>query len=276
MNKTANEHMPNVLITGVSSGIGRALALLMLSEGYRVWGISRRVPEDLITKDKFQHASIDLALGESAVLDIARWLIKENQLRSILYLFLNAGRFSQRIANLNHVSLESIQSVMNVNVWANKLILDTFLNAGVHIDTCVVSSSIAGVRARAGNSAYALSKATLNMLIKQYAIEHPEIFFAVLGLCNVHTSLSHQISTLPLEGNFPEIESLRTRGISPGYLVTPHERAHHINLLLKSGIQNHVTSGEFAEIRHLLNRVQLSEQCHQLSVNCFNYKGEKT
>ena len=34
--------MKNVLITGVSSGIGKALTKLLLTKGFRVWGIARR------------------------------------------------------------------------------------------------------------------------------------------------------------------------------------------------------------------------------------------
>ena len=35
----------NVLITGASSGIGRALAARMVADGDRVWGVARREPE---------------------------------------------------------------------------------------------------------------------------------------------------------------------------------------------------------------------------------------
>ncbi len=38
--------MKNVLVTGVSSGIGRILTKKLIDQGFRVWGIARR--EDLL------------------------------------------------------------------------------------------------------------------------------------------------------------------------------------------------------------------------------------
>nr|GEU28544.1 hypothetical protein [Tanacetum cinerariifolium] len=100
-------------------------------------------------------------------------------------------------------------------------ILDELLRHRVALDTCIFSTSIAGVRARAGNSGYALSKATLNMLGKLYALENPQVFFSVLGMCNVDTHLSRTIATLPLEGPFPEIVQLRERAHAISGYVPP-------------------------------------------------------
>lgn len=247
---------PRALITGVSGGIGLALGQQLLEQGYQVFGVSRTVPAALIRHENFVHACIDLAHTESSTKLLADWLVREHKLTTINRVFLNAGQFSQRIAACSDVPLPEIQDLMQVNVWANKNVLDVLLNANIAIDSCVVSSSIAGVRARAGNSGYAISKAALNMMIRLYALEHPLVYFAVLGLCNVHTSLSRRIGALPLEGDFDEIEQLRIRGRRPGYLVTPHQRASHILRLLDGALKQHLPSGEFQEIRLLLEELE--------------------
>lgn len=245
--------MENVVITGVSTGIGYAIARLMLQKGFRVFGISRTAPADLLCNDNFIFTSIDVSQKDNLLEKLSTFFIKKYDLKNIKYLFLNAGLFGQRITTVHKVPASEINYVMDVNVWSNKSILDLLLGAGVTIEICVVSSSIAGVRARAGNSAYAISKATLNMLMKLYALECPQVFFAVLGLCNVDTFLSRTILSLPLEGNFPENEKLRLRGKTSGYVVSPEKRADDIYQLLQSDFRHRILSGEFTEIRSLVN-----------------------
>ena len=37
--------MPNIFITGVSSGVGRQLTKQYIADGHKVWGVARRKPE---------------------------------------------------------------------------------------------------------------------------------------------------------------------------------------------------------------------------------------
>jgi benzil reductase ((S)-benzoin forming) len=241
-----------VLITGASRGIGNALARKYLAAGFRVFGLSRTLPVGLLRHPHYTHVSVDLARTD-ALCDVLRHrLIREHELFDLSHVFLNAGMFSLRIADLKHVPLSELTSVMDINVWSNKVILDTLLGHEVSIGTCVVSSSIAGARARAGNSAYAISKAALNIMMALYALENPQTYFAVLGLCNVHTELARRIGSLPLEGSFPEIEKLRQRGAASGYLASADERAAHLFDLLALGLKERVPSGQFTEIRSLI------------------------
>jgi NAD(P)-dependent dehydrogenase (short-subunit alcohol dehydrogenase family) len=75
--------MPTVLITGASSGIGKASALRLLDEGFRVYGAARRVDrmQDLeerggtalpldVTKDDSMQAALSRVLVESESIDI--------------------------------------------------------------------------------------------------------------------------------------------------------------------------------------------------------------
>ena len=56
--------MPNVLITGCSSGIGRALADAFKAAGYDVWASARR-PEDVATLAAagFKAVQLDVIYG---------------------------------------------------------------------------------------------------------------------------------------------------------------------------------------------------------------------
>jgi alcohol dehydrogenase len=242
-----------VLITGTSRGIGYALAQCFLADGHTVYGISRTLPSpSLRSSDRYVHVTADLSRRHDLGDLLREKLVDRYRVTHLQYVFLNAGQFSPSIAPLSRLPLAEIDQLMDVNVWANKVILDTLFGHGVGVDVCVASSSVAGVRARAGNGGYALSKATLNMLCQLYALEHPETYFAVLGLCNVDTALARRVLGLPLEGRFAEIEKLRQRGVQPGYVVAADARAQHMHHLLTHGLRDLLPSGQFAEIRSLL------------------------
>ena len=59
--------MPNVLITGCSSGIGRALADAFKATGYTVWASARR-PEDVAALATAGFNAVELDVNDSAAL----------------------------------------------------------------------------------------------------------------------------------------------------------------------------------------------------------------
>ena len=243
--------MSHVVITGVSSGIGCALAHLYLEKGCSVFGVSRTVPECLIGRKNFYFCAMDLSEVNDVSGKIGRFLIEEHGLTRIEFLFLNAGQFSQRIASVKDTPQAEIDYLMRLNVWSNKSVLDCLFTGGIDIDTCVFSASIAGVRGRAGNNGYALSKSTLHMLAKLYALENPATFFFVLGMCLVDTRLTRDAATMPIEGDFPEMRLLRERAKLSGYTVSAQERARTIHSLLAGNLKSQAKSGDFVEIRAL-------------------------
>lgn len=241
--------MFNVVITGVSSGIGNALAKSYLDEGHAVYGMSRRVPENLIEHENFRFQAADLTDLEAIPALIRRLLADGVGVSEINYLYLHAGQFSSRIAAVSDTPQSEIDYLMRLNVWSNKAILDAILGFGIKIHTCMFSASIAGVRARAGNGSYALSKASLLMLAKLYALENKEIFFAVLGLCLVDTPMTRNAALLPVDGRFSDVKSLLERSLQPGYVSTVDERVHRIRRILEEPNRTSIQSGEFVEIR---------------------------
>lgn len=246
--------MLTAFITGVSSGIGYALAKSLLEKNYCVYGISRRTPRGLLKHENFHYRSIDVT-SYSHFTDEVIQLIKETEMVKINYLFLNVGEFNKRIAPIIDTPIGEYEHLMRLNVWSCKIILDLLLRSDISIETVIFSSSIAGSRARKGMGPYAISKAALNMMAKLYALEHPDIFFSVLGLCNVSTFLAENVMNLPLLGEFNELEALRNRVLSEkDYLVSPEKRAQQIIKLLETDLKSISQSGEFVEIRELLKK----------------------
>lgn len=174
-----------VLITGVSSGIGWGLSKYYLSIGATVYGISRRVPEDLIKNPNFKHLVLDLSKFDRIDRSISAFVENISTLDLVI---LNAGVLGE-IKDLKNQSILEIKTVMDINVWSNKLVVDTLLKSVESITSIVAISSGAAVNGSRGWGAYSLSKASLNMLIKLYAAENDKTTFYTLAPGLVDTEM---------------------------------------------------------------------------------------
>jgi benzil reductase ((S)-benzoin forming) len=241
-------------ITGVSSGIGLAMANKLLDEGYFVYGCSRTIPRELNKNAKFKHFKIDLSKFW-IIKKFLEVLFKDEKSKKFDLVFLNAGIFGAPPNLASKVKLDNFQNVLDVNLTANKIVLDYLINKGFSINTCLISSSIAGVRLRAGTLSYAVSKAALNALIKIYALENPKIFFALIGLCNVDTKLSKSAISGRKIKLFPELVELKRRFETADYISSPEERAQNLYNVISNKIKK-IESGCFIDIRTLLNKKQ--------------------
>ncbi|MGE3847453.1 MAG: SDR family NAD(P)-dependent oxidoreductase, partial [Gammaproteobacteria bacterium] len=165
----------HVLITGHSRGLGAALCHRHLAAGDQVWGMSRGATArpapglherrgDLARLDQVT-SSLDALVPRDVALD---------------RVYLNAGVLG-RIANLRDTPLADIAAVMDINVWANKLVLDWLAARARPAADVVLVSSGAGVTGNHGWGAYALSKAALNMLAQLYAHEMPDTHLLALA-----------------------------------------------------------------------------------------------
>ncbi|PSU32895.1 SDR family NAD(P)-dependent oxidoreductase [Photobacterium lutimaris] len=244
--------MASVFISGVSDGIGLALATLHLQKGDSVIGMARHCPEQIAGHDNFVLIQADFGCLTqlSEVID-TNFAALENAEFDTLYL--NAGATGNSPEYAGNTSLNDVVTVMNINAIANKLLLDVLLNMKHKPALVVVSASIAGRRYRAGMLAYSMSKAALEALSGVYAQEYPDVFFAVLGMCNVDTRLSHNIVNHPNVSLFPDHVRLKQRFQIPGYVVSAEMRAEDIYKIVQEQNCKHLKNGEFIEVRTLLN-----------------------
>jgi benzil reductase ((S)-benzoin forming) len=218
-----------ILITGVSSGIGRGLALHYLNHGSRVFGLGRRAPGDFGGLPGFAFRSADFTRLDSIAPAV------EDLLRDIDRLdlaVLNAGMLGG-IADLAEADLDTMRAVMDVNLWANKPVLDGAFARGRRVDQVVAISSGASVSGARGWNAYALSKAALNMMMALYAAERPETHFAALAPGLVDTPMQSAMRDLPEDARFPTVERLKKAAGTPA-MPAPEESAPRLAEAMRS------------------------------------------
>ncbi len=234
---------PSVLITGNSSGLGHGLTLEFLARGYQVYGLSRRGWPG--KRDSGLHEVLcDLARSTRIVPSLESLLGKKKRLDVVV---LNAGVLAE-IRDISDTPLEDIQKVMDINVWANKIVLDWLHDRDLKIKQIVTISSGAAVDAKRGWGAYSLSKSALNMLTKLYVPEFPQTHLCALAPGLVDTAMQEYLCDPDAVDaqRFPSLQKLRdARGTER--MPTPREAARRLVKLLPK--LKDYPSGGFADVR---------------------------
>ncbi len=233
-----------IFITGISSGIGYGLAREYLINGHSVYGISRRDHAKLKKFEHFNFLSQDITQFGEIRQNLRKFL--EN-LRKLDLVVLNAGTLPP-INDLKDTSLQTLKDIMNVNVWANKVIIDSLFTLMEDISQVVAISSGAAVSGARGWNGYALSKATLNMLIKLYAKEFPNTHFSAIAPGIIDTSMQEYISGLPEDERFSVVQRLKSMRGTPD-MPGPATAAPRLIKAFKKILQ--IESGKFVDIREL-------------------------
>lgn len=194
------------LMTGVSSGLGHGMAQAALERGDFLYAMNRSKPEAFEGRESFRFVAADVAEFETLPGKLATLLGERSSLDCVV---LNAGMLNE-LKDMAETSLDEIKRVMDVNVWANKVLLDALFAGGVAVKQVVVISSGAAVSGARGWNAYALSKATLNMLVKLYAAEQPEVHFTALAPGLVDTAMQDEICGRAEYERFPIVQRLKS------------------------------------------------------------------
>lgn len=231
----------NILITGTSSGIGYGLAREYLERGETVFGISRHTHDTLMRYENYRHLTQDITEFRYCSVHVANFLKGTQHLDIVI---LNSGILNQ-IKEMRNTTVEEFQESMNVNVWGNKVVLDTAMDM-CSIDQVVGMSSGAAVGPTAGWNAYSVSKAAFKMLIEMYAEEHPDIHFSSIAPGLVDTAMQEYISTLEPDEKFPVIERLQE---AKGTDAMPRpEEASEMLIDTFENVKNE-SSGVFTDVR---------------------------
>ena len=154
----------NILISGGSGGIGRAIARRVIEDGYHVINLDQVPPKTLLAGETFHQVDLTNAQATQQLI--------ENLLKttSILRLVNNAGII--RPGALEDVSLDDFDAVMNLNLRAPMLLAQSLIPAmrsakfGRIIN--IASRAALGKEER---TAYAASKAGLLGMTRTWALE---------------------------------------------------------------------------------------------------------
>ncbi len=233
----------NLLITGNSSGLGRGFTEHYLEQGWRVYGCSRRgclgLPGDL------RDVRCDLGDFDAVPGALEQLLADADHLDLVI---LNAGILGA-IQPLSETTMDDLRRLMDINVWANKAVMDWLLDWDRPVRQVIMISSGAAVLGNKGWGGYALSKAALNMLGRLYAHEFPHTHISALAPGLVDTAMMDYLCMKPDPQEYPALQRIRDArgsGAMPGPLAAAQKVASVVERLRE------FPSGGFVDIRQIL------------------------
>lgn len=241
-NKKGRFMQNTVFITGVSSGIGHGIAKTYLRMGWKVLGVSRRHPQDLVGAFCFE--KLDLTDFEQIEACLKRLL---NGIKQLDLVILNAGMLGQ-VRDMRACDLAYCKKVMDTNVWSNKVVLDCLYRQLDIIKQVIAISSGASQSGNRGWNAYSLSKSSLNMLVKLYANECQDTHFTAFAPGLVDTAMQDYLCALPVTEQHPSLAALHA---ARGTDVMPDPETFGLKMPRVVEQLQSYTSGDFVDIRKM-------------------------
>ncbi len=193
-----------VVITGASSGIGKALAYEFANRGARIVAAARTI-------EALQTIQSDIQKSGTEILSIKTDVTNPEDCQNLInqavgnfggidVLINNAG-ISMR-ALFNDLEIEVIKKVMDVNFWGtvycSKFALPHLLNSK---GSLVAVSSIAGYKGLPGRAGYSASKFAIHGLMEVIRIENLKKGVHVLTACPGFTASNIRNTALAADGS---------------------------------------------------------------------------
>jgi 3-oxoacyl-[acyl-carrier protein] reductase len=166
--------MKNVLLTGISKGLGLEIASTLLESGFFVWGISRSLTEPLLAlKEKYPNSLFHLTYDIGNVEDIKLKIFKDFIGSNPIHAYINnaAVAYDDIITNMD---IKQVKSMFEVNVFSpfiitkfviRNMLLNNIYGSIVHLSSISVHTGYKGL------STYAASKGALEAFSKNTARE---------------------------------------------------------------------------------------------------------
>ena len=171
MEPTAGEHV--AIVTGVSRGLGAALARDLLERGFSVLGIGRASNPGLAV-DRYWFADFDLANAAATDTLLAPVFQDIEARRPDSVCLVNSAATLDPIGVVGHLSSAEISSAIATNLAAAVALANlcrVFTDAGVSRRVINISSGAAET-ALPGEAVYCVAKAGIEMLTLSLAAEH--------------------------------------------------------------------------------------------------------
>jgi 3-oxoacyl-[acyl-carrier protein] reductase len=172
-----SDRVKNIVVTGASRGIGRALVDVFLDQGHRVWALSRNISE-LSTLSGVQAVSLDIS-KES---DVQEWVASCGNI-SFDVLVNNAGMLVNK--PFAETTAKDFEKVYKVNVFGVANLIRNLLphfSQQAHIVNISSMGGINGTSKFPGLAAYSSSKGALGILTELLAEEFKDRDISVNAL----------------------------------------------------------------------------------------------
>lgn len=184
------------IVTGASSGMGRAIAILFAENGATVIAAARRLSrlEELAAQNSnIKPAAVDVS-DKRQVMALVQDTIKQYGKLDVL---VNNAGILDNFAPITGLSDEVWENVMNVNVnsvmYATREALPTMIKQGGGIIINV--SSIGGLQGSRAGLAYTASKHAVNGITKNVAFQYGPQNIRCNAICpgGVHTEITNDM-----------------------------------------------------------------------------------
>lgn len=213
------------VVTGDSSGLGRAVSQILLENQWDVLGLSRRGGG--FPQESYQHLSVDLSQCLQSEKSIIKVLVaaKEKGYETVA-LVNNAGTI-QPVKGIKGASLKDLTHALNLNLmtptWLMGQVSEIFSDSQLRI---VNVSSGAASKAYQGWGAYCSTKAGLRMASQVFALENPgsKILSYAPGVVNTPMQTELRESE---RSDFPNIDRFKSL-YEDGQLIDPDLPAKEI------------------------------------------------
>ena len=240
--------MRAAIVTGVSYGLGEAIAAQLLAKGYRVLGVSRGASKRL-KGEQYRYVSCDLGDAERIEAKLAEPMRELAAAKPSAVVLINNAATAEPTGVLGRLDSHQIASSIALNLTAPLILSNLFARifGGGKLERRILNvSSGAAQSTLAGSSVYGVSKAGLEMLSRSQAAEGEAISVISIrpGIIDTPMQLaarSHTPEEFPSVGMFKEFHA-------SGQLVPPDTVAAKIIAKL---VEGPIKSGEMYRYQEL-------------------------
>lgn len=229
------------IVTGASTGIGRAVALRFVAEGARVLAVARRIDglADAVRESNGALEAFSCDVGDAA--QVAAMAARcQARFGRLDVLCNNAGIGGKPKTRIHELDIEDFDAVMRTNVRGAFLVLKHCIPLMLASGGGAIANmaSIGSFRASPGSSAYIASKGALLQLTRTAALEYVKDNIRVNAVCPGVTE------TEILRGMPDDVMEMLTSRVPMGRMTTAEEVAA-LTLFLVSDEASGITGAAY-------------------------------